>query len=85
MASSYEMIRWQVRDLNGVLTNLEAGVDVHVYDVTAEADVAESPLTTDSNGETAAGSFAAVAAGTRVRFRIENYNGLAFSRTQVTT
>lgn len=85
MPSNYESIRWQVRDLNGVLVNVGAGVDVHVYDATAEADVAESPLTTDVNGETAAGTLAAVAAGTRVRFRIENLNGMATSRTQVTT
>jgi hypothetical protein len=85
MASNYEMINWQFRDADGVLTSLPAGVDVHVYDVTAEVDVAESPLTTDSNGETPAGTFAAVAVGTRVRFRIENYEGLATSRTQVTT
>ncbi len=85
MASNYEGFVVQVRDENGVVTNVGASVDVAVYDCTALADVAESPLTTDVNGEIAAGSLAALAAGTRVRFRVENYNGLAFSVSQVTT
>lgn len=85
MASNYEGFPVNFRDGDGVVVAVEAGVEVHIYDVTAEADAAESPLTTDGDGEIAAGSLAAVAVGTRVRFRVENYNGLAFSRTQVTT
>jgi len=84
MASDYTGFTAQVRDENGVLLNVGAGVDVHVYDCTAEADAAESPLTTDINGEVPDGTIAAAAAGTRLRFRIENYNGLAGSSSQVT-
>lgn len=75
----------QRRDLNGVITNVGAGVDVEVYNVTTGLPVAESPLSTDSNGDIVAGSFAAVAVGTRVRFRVENEDGLAGSATQITT
>lgn len=85
MASNYEGFTVQARDANGVVTNVGAGVDVAVYDCTALSDVAESPLTTDINGEIASGSFAAVTAGTRIRFRIENEGGLSGSITQVTT
>lgn len=85
MASNYAGFAVQIRDENGILTNVGAGVSVAVYNVTTAAAVAESPLTTDSNGEIAAGSFAAVAVGTRVRFRVESNAGLAGSSTQVTT
>ncbi len=85
MASNCEGFVVTRRDADGVVTNVGAGVDVAVYDCTALADVAESPLTTDVNGEIADGSFAAVAAGTRVRFRVEDESGLSRSITQITT
>lgn len=85
MASDYAEFLVEFRDENGVVAPVEAGVDVAVYDTVALADAAESPLTTDSSGLIAAGTLAAVAAGTRVRFRVENYNGLAGSWTQITT
>jgi hypothetical protein len=85
MASNYEGFTVYTRDANGVLAPVGAGVSVAVFDVTANAAAAESPLTTDSDGNVAAGSLAAVAAGTRVRFRVENHSGLAASGTQITT
>jgi hypothetical protein len=51
----------------------------------AGSDAAESPLTTDADGKIAAGSFAAIAAGTKVHFRVENNGGLAGSISQITT
>jgi hypothetical protein len=62
-----------------------AGVDVAVRVHGDMSDVAESPLTTDSNGEIAAGSLAAVSVGARVHFRVENVSGLAGNITQITT
>lgn len=69
----------------GVHTNIGAGVSVKVREDGAGSDVAESPLTTDANGEIAAGSLAAVAAGTLIHFRIENHGGMAGSISQITT
>lgn len=62
-----------------------AGVDVHVRAEGAGADEAESPLTTDSNGEIPDGSLASVTAGTKVHFRVEEFQGMAFSVAQITT
>lgn len=83
--SSYAEFAVQVRDENGILTNVGAGVDVAVREDGAGADAAESPLTTDSNGEIAAGTLAAISAGTLVHFRVENEDGLAASASQITT
>ncbi len=85
MASNYVGFVVSYEDEVGVKTLVGAGVSVAVYDTVALADVAESPLTTDTNSEIVAGSFAAVAAGTRVRFRVENFEGRAFHRAQITT
>lgn len=85
MASDYEGFPVWIRDAAGVLVRVPAGVEVAVYDTVAEADIAESPLFTDSNGEIASGTFAAVTAGTKVLFRVENHEGRAASVAQVTT
>lgn len=69
----------------GVIQSVGAGVDVHVRAQGEGADEAESPLTTDSNGEIADGSLAGVAAGTKVHFRVEEFQGMAFSVAQITT
>lgn len=85
MASDYETVVWQFRDVDGVITQVAAGEDVCVRKVGDVADLAESPLTTNSDGETVAGTFAATSPGDLVNFRIENYNGMATSRTVRTT
>jgi hypothetical protein len=85
MPSNYASFTVKRRDLNGVIADVGAGVDVEVSNVTTGLPVAESPLTTAADGVIAAGTFAAVDAGTRVRFRVENEDGLANSATQVTT
>lgn len=83
--SSYAGFAVQVRDENGVITAAPAGVDVHVRAEGEMADAAESPLTTDSNGEIAAGTLAAIAVGTLVHFRVEELEGGAASASQITT
>jgi hypothetical protein len=85
MASNYPEFPVLIRDENGVITNVGAGVTVKIRAKGAGADAAESPLTTDVDGIIAAGTLAAIAAGTRVFFRVENYNGLAMSIPQITT
>jgi hypothetical protein len=85
MASSYVGMAWLYETTSGTILNVGAGVSVKARVEGSGSDVAESPLTTDVNGEIAAGSLAAVPAGTVVHFRVENYNGLAFSVSQTTT
>jgi hypothetical protein len=83
--SSYAGFTVKVRDENGVVTNAGAGVSVKVRADGAGADAAESPLTTDADGAIAAGTLAAIAAGTLVHFRVEQLEGGAGSASQVTT
>lgn len=83
--SSYAGFTVQLRDENGVITDVGPGVSVKVRAEGAVADAAESPLTTGANGEIVAGTLAAIAAGTLVHFRVENFEGGAGSESQVTT
>ena len=69
----------------GVQTSVGGSVSVKCRKLGAGSDLAESPLTTDSNGQIAAGSFSATSAGDVVHFRIENFNGLAGTYSQETT
>ncbi len=69
----------------GVPESVGAGVDVHVRLEGEVADAAESPLTTDSNGEIADGSIAAATAGDIALFRIEDLDGLASVVAQILT
>lgn len=85
MASNYDGFTVQYRNSAGVITNVGAGVSVAIYDTIAAADAAESPLTTDSNGAIAAGSLAAVAVGTLIRFRVDDLNGRSGMTAQITT
>jgi len=85
MASNYASFPVTYRDTEGIIQSVGAGISVKVRVRDAGADVAESPLTTDSNGVIAAGSLAAVAVGSVVCFRVENYGGRAFSVAQITT
>lgn len=75
-------------DLTGTGTGTQTFTPAALVRVRADntgADVAESPLKTDVNGEIASGSFAAVSVGTKVHFRVENLGGRAKSVAQITT
>ena len=71
-------------DADGILTQMP-GIDVDVRIKGEVADAAESPLTTDADGEIAAGSIAAASPGDILIFRIENDEGSAISVTQTAT
>lgn len=79
--SSYQSFDVTKRGADGAVVPLP-GITVKVYDATNNANLPN--LTTDINGIIAAGTFN-VAAGTRIIFRIENYQGSAGSITQITT
>jgi hypothetical protein len=83
--SSYQGFAVVFRTSPGDETSVGAGVEVLVRAEGEGADEPESPLTTDSNGEIAAGTLAGVAAGTRVFFRVEEFQGMAASVAQLTT
>lgn len=85
MASNYNGFPVMYETTAGVPTSVGAGVSVKCRKQGAGSDLAESPLTTDSNGEIASGSFASTTAGDVVHFRVENYTGLAGTYSQVTT
>lgn len=75
-------------DLTGTGTGTQTftpAATVKVRQDGAAADVAESPLKTNADGEIVAGSIAALSAGTLVHFRVENYRGLAATVSQTTT
>jgi hypothetical protein len=81
--SDYAAFRLMYNDENG---RLQAFPEVEVLVRSSDDDYATDidTLETDVNGEIAAGTLA-VPIGTRVRFRVENYLGLAASLTQITT
>lgn len=85
MPSNYPEINWVKETAEGDIQSVGAGVTIKARVVGAGADVAESPLTTDADGKTVAGTFAAVAVGTHVRFRGEQFEGMAASVEIVTT
>lgn len=85
MASNYAGFAVMYETTKGVPTRVGSGVSVKCRKAGAGSDLAESPLTTNSDGEIVSGSFASVTAGSTVYFRVENYNGLAFSISQITT
>jgi len=85
MAANYAALAVSYETTAGVITRVGASVSVKCRKEGAGSDLAESPLSTNSSGEIAAGSFASGVAGEVVHFRVENYNGLAFSVSQVLT
>ena len=85
MASNYSGFPVQYETTTGVILSVGAGVSVKVRAEGVGSDAAESPLTTNSDGEIDPGSLAAIAVGTVVNFRVENFNGMAFSVAQTTT
>jgi hypothetical protein len=82
MPSDYQGITVTFETEPGVLANPGAGVDVIIYDVDTATDL--DTVTTDSNGQILAGTVS-VAAGSHIRFRVENFQGMAFSVDQITT
>jgi hypothetical protein len=81
--SAYTAFKMLYKNDQGQLVAFASvSVKVRTSDDNYAADL--TTLTTDANGEIAAGTLA-VPVGTRVRFRIENYQGLANSLTQITT
>lgn len=85
MPSNYAGFAVQYSTTPGQVLSVGSGVSVKVRADGAVSDVAESPLTTNSNGEIAGGTLSAIAAGTLVHFRVENYGGASASFSQVTT
>lgn len=82
MPSDYQAIDVTYESEPGVLTNVGGGVDVIIYDVATDTDL--DTVTTDSNGHIAAGTVS-VDADSHIRFRVENFFGMAFSVDQITT
>jgi hypothetical protein len=66
----------------GVNTPVPGGVDVIIYDVATDADIDTVP--TDGSGAIP-NDTVAVSAGSEIRFRVENFEGRAFSTGQITT
>jgi hypothetical protein len=85
MASDYSGFPVTFENDQGVVQSVGPGVEVLIRAQGGGSDEAESPLTTDSNGEIAAGTLAGVVAGTKVHFRVEEFQGMAFSVAQITT
>lgn len=84
MAGNYEGFPVMKYDENGVLTQ-RPGIDVKVRILGDMSDAAESPLTTDADGEIVAGSIAAASAGDVAIFRVEDDDGTAKSVSQTLT
>jgi hypothetical protein len=85
MASNYSGFNVNYETSAGVILSVGAGVSVKIRAEGVGSDAAESPLTTDASGNIAAGTLAAIAADTVVHFRVENFQGMAFSVSQTTT
>lgn len=83
--SSYQGFPVLYRNADGELQSVGAGIEVLVRAEGSGSDAAESPLTTDSNGEISPGTLAAIPAGTKVHFRVELFQGMAASSAQLTT
>lgn len=82
MPSNYPQIPVNFRLTEGDIQPVPANVTVKVYNTVTQSDIAT--LQTDANGFIAAGQLN-VDAGTLVRFRVENYQGMAMSVSLYTT
>ena len=85
MASDYDGFAVTFENDLGVVASVGPGVDVLIRAEGGGSDEAESPLTTDALGEIAGGTLASVSVGTKVHFRVEEFQGMAFSVAQITT
>jgi len=85
MAANYQGFAVLYETSAGVITSVGGSVSVKCRKEGAGSDLAESPLTTNSSGEIASGSFASGTAGDVVHFRVENFQGMACSVAQTLT
>lgn len=85
MAGSYATFQVFKQAAAGEQQSVGSGVQVKVRLAGAGSDAAESPLTTNANGEIVGGTIAAGSPGQIVYFRIENLDGLAGCVAQVLT
>mgnify|MGYP003339375369 CR=1 FL=1 len=83
--SSYLGFGVIVTDADGQATPVGAGVSVAIRVEGEGSDAAGSPLHTDAYGLIAAGTLSGVDPGTKVFFRVENYEGRSGSIAQITT
>ncbi len=81
LTSHYKQFDMTYRGATGAFVPLP-NITVKVFDASNHVDLPD--LVTDENGIVAAGTLD-VPAGTVVRFRVENYFGMARHITQVTT
>ncbi len=81
MPSNYDEFSVLIEANSGVI-NQAPSVAVKVYNADTSTEI--TTLNADINGHIASGTLN-VEPGTRVRFRVENYQGLAGSMTQITT
>ena len=79
---NYEGFNVNVESSPGVIESVAAGVLVVIYNVTGGADI--TSVNTDSNGDIPADSCTGLP-GDILRFRVENYQGMAFSTAQIAT
>lgn len=70
MATTYEQFPVMTATAGGVMTKVGSGVSVSVRELGAGSPVAESPLTTNSDGEISAGSISSLADGDSIEFYI---------------
>jgi hypothetical protein len=82
MPSNFTTFEAIIDNGNGSTTPVPS-TSIKAWDTVADVDLG-AVATSDANGIVAGGTVA-VAAGTRVRFRIENFHGRAGYEEQVTT
>jgi hypothetical protein len=91
MSSHYRGFNVNYETSPGQIVGVGAGVSVKVRRAGGGADEPESPLTTDANGDIgggdggAGGTLSTVPVGTVVNFRVEQFEGMASSESQITT
>lgn len=85
MPSDYEGFPVTTIDPFGVQVSVGPGIDVLVRAEGAGSDSADSPLTTNGDGEIDPGTLSDITAGTVVHFRVEEFEGVSASTSQRTT
>lgn len=85
MAADYLQFPVVKEVILGVPVPVGAGVEVFVRIEGELTDAAESPLTTNSDGEIVAGTISAASPGDVALFRIEDEDGLAGTVAQTLT
>lgn len=85
MAGTYSTFQVFKQTTAGEQQSVGSGVQVKVRLAGAGSDAAESPLTTNANGEIVGGTIAAGSPGQIIYFRVENLDGLAGCVAQILT